>query len=134
MAQFDVFVNANSRTVKQFPYLLEVQSNLFEDANRAIFIPLVSEGTLEKPDKVLNAAFVIAGTSVRLFPLDMSSAPRSAMGKLMGNLQDDSDSVVAAMIFCLRDIKRTMTSYGPQSKECLVLLWTLEPARKPVQP
>jgi len=97
MAQFDVFVNANSRTVKQFPYLLEVQSNLFEDANRAIFIPLVSEGTLEKPDKVLNAAFVIAGISVRLFPLDISSAPRSAMGKLMGNLQDDSDSVVAAM-------------------------------------
>ena len=26
MAQFDVFANANSRTVKQFPYLLEVQS------------------------------------------------------------------------------------------------------------
>ena len=41
MAQFDVFANANSKTVKQFPYLLEVQSNLFEDANRAVYIPLV---------------------------------------------------------------------------------------------
>jgi len=97
MAQFDVFVNANSRTVKQFPYLLEVQSNLFEDANRAVYIPLVSERTLKKPDEVLNPTFTIAGKLVRLFPLDISSAPRSAMGKLVANVQDDSDSVVAAM-------------------------------------
>jgi len=97
MAQFDVFVNANSKTVKQFPYLLEVQSNVFEDANRAVYIPLVSARALKKPDEVLNAAFSIAGKSVRLFPLDISSAPRSAMGKLVGNVKDDSDSVVAAM-------------------------------------
>ena len=97
MAQFDVFANANSKTVKQFPFLLEVQSNLFEDANRAVYIPLVNERTLKKPDEVLNAAFTIAGCTVRLFPLDLSSAPRSAMGKLVGNVQDESDSVVAAM-------------------------------------
>ena len=97
MAQFDVFANANNRTVKQFPYLLEVQSNLFEDANRAVYIPLVSESALKKPDEVLNAAFTVAGNPVRLFPLDISSAPRSAMGKLMGNAQDDSDLIVAAM-------------------------------------
>ena len=97
MAQFDVFVNTNSKTVKQFPYLLEVQSNLFEDANRAVYIPLVSQGTLKKPDEVLNAAFKIGDKPVRLFPLDISSAPRSAAGKLVGNVQDDSDSVVAAM-------------------------------------
>ena len=97
MAQFDVFENANSRTVKKYPYLLEVQSNLFEDANRAVYIPLVSERTLKKPDEVLNFALTIAGCSVRLFPLDISSAPRSTMGKLVGNVRDDSDSVVAAM-------------------------------------
>ena len=97
MAQFDVFVNANSRTVNQFPYLLEVQSNLFEDANRAVYIPLVSERKLKNPDEILNAVLTIAGKSVRLFPLDISSAPRSAMGKLVGNVQDDSDSVIAAM-------------------------------------
>jgi hypothetical protein len=97
MAQFDVFVNANSNTAKQFPYLLEVQSNLFEDANRAVYIPLVSERTLKKPDDILNAVLNIAGQSVRLFPLDISSASRSATGKLVGNVKDDSDSVVAAM-------------------------------------
>ena len=82
--------------MKQFPYLLEVQSNLFEDANRAVYIPLVSERALKKPDEVFNAALTVAGNSVRLFPLDISSAPRSAMGKLVGNVQDDSDLVVAA--------------------------------------
>ena len=54
MAQFDVFANANSRTVKQFPYLLEVQLNLFEDANRAVYIRRVSERTLKKPMKYLT--------------------------------------------------------------------------------
>lgn len=97
MAQFDVFVNANSRTMKQFPYLLEVQSNLFEDANRAVYIPLVQGSTLKKPDDVLNAELTIAGKPVRLFPLDISSAPRSAAGKLVGNIQESSDTVVAAM-------------------------------------
>jgi len=97
MAQFDVYINANSKAVNQFPYLLEVQSNLFEDANRSVYIPLVSEGTLKKPDEVLNAVFTVEDKSVRLFPLDISSAPRSAAGKLVGNVQDDSDSVVAAM-------------------------------------
>lgn len=97
MAQFDVFENANSRTAEQFPYLLEVQSNLFEDASRAIYIPLVSEHTLKKPDDVLNTVLTIAGKKVRLFPLDISSAPRSTMGKLVGHVRDDSDSVVAAM-------------------------------------
>ena len=76
---------------------MEVQSNLFEDANRAVYIPLVSENTLKKPDDVLNAVFTIAGQSVRLFPLDISTAPRSAAGKLVGNVQDDNDLVVAAM-------------------------------------
>ena len=97
MAQCDVFSNANSNTEKQFPYLLEVQSNVFEDANRAVYIRLVSARALKKPDEVLNASFTIAGNSVRLFPLDLSSALRSAMGKLVGNLKEDSDSVVAAM-------------------------------------
>jgi toxin CcdB len=97
MAQLELFENANSKTVKQFPYLLEVQSNLFADANRAVYIPLVRERTLKKPDKVLNVALTIAGKSVRLFPLDISSAPRSAMGKLVGHVRDDSDSIVAAM-------------------------------------
>ena len=97
MAQCDVFSNANSNTAKQFPYLLEVQSNVFEDANRAVYIPLVSVRALKNPDEVLNASFTIAGNSVRLFPLDLSSALRSAMGKLVGNLKEDSDSVVAAM-------------------------------------
>jgi len=97
MAQFDVFVNANSRTVKQFPYLLEVQSNLFEDANRAVYIPLVREGALKKPDEVFNTLFTIVDKPVRLFPLDISSAPRSVAGKLVGNVQDESDLVVAAM-------------------------------------
>lgn len=97
MAQFDVYKNLNSNTVRQFPYLLEVQSNLFEDSSRSVYIPLVSAETLKKPDKILNAKFAVSGESVRLFPLDISSAPRSVVGAKVGNLSDKGDLIVAAL-------------------------------------
>jgi len=97
MAQFDVFENASSRTAKQFPYLLEVQSNLFEDSDRSVYIPLVKSDTLKKPDEVLNPELIISGKTVRLFPLDISSAARSTMGVQVGNIRTESDSIVAAM-------------------------------------
>jgi len=55
MAQFDVFENANSRTVKQFPYLLEVQSNLFE----VIVIGVSNRITRTDTETLLQALLIL---------------------------------------------------------------------------
>lgn len=97
MAQFDVYENADKTSVTQFPYLLEVQSNVFEDSNRAVYIPLIFADKLTKPDETLNAVFALSGAEVRMFPLDIASAPRSVVGSKVANLTSEGDKVVAAL-------------------------------------
>lgn len=83
--------------MEQFPYLLEVQSDVFERSTRSIYIPLVFSESLSIPDDILNAEFSIEGKGVRLFPLDIASAPRAPYGSPVANLKRDSDRVVAAL-------------------------------------
>ncbi len=97
MAQFDVYENPNRRSAKQFPLLLEVQSDVFEDSTRAVYVPLVNSDSLKNPDKTLNAKFVVAGSTVRLFPLDIASAPRISVGSKVANIAAKSDKVIAAL-------------------------------------
>ncbi len=77
--------------------MLEVQSDVFEDSNRAVYVPLVHSDNLKKPDKTLNAKFLVSGVTVRLFPLDIASAPRSGVGTKIANITTESDKVVAAL-------------------------------------
>ena len=98
MAQFDVYVNSSKRSAKQFPFLLEVQSDVFEDSTRAVYVPLVNADSLKKPDKTLNAKLLVAGATVLLFPMDIASAPRSSVGSKVTNVATESDKVIAALI------------------------------------
>ena len=77
--------------------MLEVQSDVFEDSTRAVYVPLVNSDSLKKPDKTLNAKFLVAGTTVRLFPMDIASAPRSSIGSKVANIATESDKVIAAL-------------------------------------
>lgn len=97
MAQFDIYENANANTSEHYPYLLEVQSDVFEDSSRAVYVPLVIAVSLKKPDNTLNPKFVVAGNDVRLFPLDIASAPRTQVGKIVMSLRSERDKVVAAL-------------------------------------
>lgn len=97
MAQYDVYKNANKRTSAHFPFLLEVQSDVFEGSTRAVYIPLINSCELKKPDKTLNAAIKIDDHEVRLFPLDIASARRDSVGAAVCNIRSESDAVVAAL-------------------------------------
>jgi toxin CcdB len=97
MSQFDIHENANTNTNEHYPYLLEVQSDIFADSSRAVYVPLVLSKSLKKPDKTFNPKFVVSGHDVRMFPLDIASAPRTQVGKIMTNVKNESDKVVAAL-------------------------------------
>lgn len=97
MAQFDIFENANENTNEQYPYLLEVQSDIFEDSSRAVYVPLVLAKFLTKPDRTFNPKFSVSGIEVRMFPLDIASAPRTVVGPNVTSVKDESDKVVAAL-------------------------------------
>lgn len=97
MAQFDIYENVNANTNEHYPYLLEVQSDIFEDSSRAVYVPLVLAKSLKKPDNTFNPKFVVSAIEVRMFPLDIASAPRSQVGKSVTSVKNESDKVVAAL-------------------------------------
>lgn len=97
MAQFDVHRNASKKTFAEFPYLLEIQSNLFEDSSRVVVIPLVLVSAVTDKDSTLNPEFEIEDTCVSLFPLDISSMNNNLLGETVVSLRSEGDRIVAAL-------------------------------------
>lgn len=97
MAQYDVYRNLSATTSTEFPFLLEVQSNLFEDSTRAVIVPMIMARSLSQADKLLNPEFEVDGNTVCLFPLDIASASRAALLNKVCNLNESGDSIVAAL-------------------------------------
>jgi len=97
MSQFDIYENTNKQSSEQFPFLIEVQSDVFESSTRSVYVPLVLSNALSNPDNTLNFEFTIDDKNVRFFPLDIASAPRNVAGKRLGSLKQESDKVVAAL-------------------------------------
>jgi len=97
MAQFDVHRNASKKTIAEFPYLLEIQSNLFEDSSRVVVIPLVLVSAVTVKDPTLNPEFEIEAVSVSLFPLDISSMNKNLLGVKVVSLRSDGDRIIAVL-------------------------------------
>lgn len=97
MAQFDVHRNrgANRRAI---PYVVIVQSSIFDDYRRRVVIPLVKQSYLDQvPFPRFNPTFIIEGTPVVLHPLEIVSVATSALGKFVKSLADEDQRVIDAM-------------------------------------
>lgn len=97
MAQFDVHRNrgANRRAI---PYVVIVQSSIFDDYRRRVVIPLVKQSYLDQvPFPRFNPTFIIEGTPVVLHPLEIVSVATSALGKFVQSLADEDQRVIDAM-------------------------------------
>ena len=97
MAQFDVHRNASKKSVADFPYLMELQSNLFEDSTRVVVVPLVPASKIANKDPTLNPEFDIEASSVLLFPLDIASMNKNLLGHRVASLRAESDRIIAAL-------------------------------------
>ena len=97
MAQFDVHRNAGKHR-DSIPYVVVVQSALFDDYSRRVVVPLVKSsavGNIANPH--FNPTFRIGRTSVVLHPLDIVSVPFEILGKPVGSLSQEADRIVAEL-------------------------------------
>ncbi|HKT73113.1 MAG TPA: CcdB family protein [Steroidobacteraceae bacterium] len=97
MAQFDVHRNRgpNRDTI---PYVVTVQSSLFDDYKRRVVVPLVKKSRLDKISHPrFNPTFVIEKTPVVLHPLEIVSVPKDQLGKRVDCLAAESDRIVDAL-------------------------------------
>lgn len=100
MAQFDVHANPGARRA-DVPFVVLVQSALFDGYRRRVVVPLVRRDIL--PARVqavgtrLNPQFTVAGVSLVLHPLDMVSVDRADLGAKVGSLAEEGQAITDAL-------------------------------------
>lgn len=87
MAQFEVYENPNRASRKTFPFLLDIQSDLFSDLRTTVVIPLcpvaaVGDDAITKlcPVMTINGRRFVALTH------QLSGVDRKAIGKAVADL------------------------------------------------
>jgi len=97
MAQFDVHRN-NGRNRDSIPYVVVVQSTLFDDYKRRVVVPLVRASAVGKiTNPRFNPTFKIGNRSVVLHPLETVSVAIENLGKLVDSLAEEADRIIGAM-------------------------------------
>jgi len=98
MAQFDLHRNKGPRK-DSIPYVVIVQSALFDGYRRRLVVPLVRSNALS-PDMIgtrLNPSFTVDGALVVLHPLDMVSVALDQLGEHAGSLSDHDQAITDAL-------------------------------------
>ena len=97
MPQFDVHRNRGGNR-DSIPYVVVVQSTLFDNYRRRVVVPLVKAstvGTIANPR--FNPTFKIGNTTVVLHPLETVSVAVEGLGKPVGSLAQEADRIIGAM-------------------------------------
>ena len=100
MAQFDV--HRNKGALKDaIPFVVIVQSSLFDGYKRRMVVPLVRRTTLPAAASAagsrLNPAFLIEDTAVVLHPLDMVSVASDQLGAHVTSLAESGQAIADAL-------------------------------------
>ena len=100
MAQFDVHRNKGSLR-ESIPFVLLVQSALFEHYRRRMVVPLVLRSALPGPSATvgsrLNPVFQVEGVEVVLHPLDMVSVAMDQLGEKIASLAEQGPHISDAL-------------------------------------
>ena len=100
MAQFDVHRNIGKQR-ETIPYVVIVQSSLFDSYRRRVVIPLVRRSNLENAapmvGSALNPAFVVEGIEVVLHPLEIVSVATDQLGEKVATLAQEGDRITGAL-------------------------------------
>jgi len=97
MAQFDVHRNAGKHA-DSIPYVVVVQSSIFDDYSRRVVVPLVKASTLgAKANPRFNPVFKIGRVPVVLHPLEIVSVAANKLGKPVASLATEGLRIIGAL-------------------------------------
>ena len=100
MAQFDVHKNIGKQR-DAIPYVVIVQSSLFDSYRRRVVIPLVRSSQLDNAATLasssLNPVFTVKGIKVVLHPLEIVSVATDQLGEKVASLAKEGDRITGAM-------------------------------------
>ncbi|HEX5338744.1 MAG TPA: CcdB family protein [Gallionella sp.] len=100
MAQFDVHRNIGKQR-ESIPYVVIVQSSLFDSYRRRVVVPLVRRSTLNNVATLtatsLNPMFMVEGMQVVLHPLEIVSVATDQLGEKVATLAQEGDRITGAL-------------------------------------
>jgi toxin CcdB len=100
MAQYDVHRNAGKQK-EAIPYVVIVQSSLFDNYRRRVVVPLVRRSNLTPTaslvDLPLNPIFMVEGVEVVLHPLEIVSVATEQLGERVTSLAQEGDRIISAL-------------------------------------
>ncbi len=97
MAQFDVHRN-RGKNRDAIPFVVLVQSALFDRYRRRVVVPLVRKSTLGKISNVrFNPTFKLDKIAVVLHPLEIVSVPVEGLGEFVSSLAPEGDRITDAL-------------------------------------
>ncbi|MES2786323.1 MAG: CcdB family protein [Pseudomonadota bacterium] len=100
MAQYDVHRNKGSLS-ESIPFIVVVQSSLFDRYRRRMVVPLVRRTALPKGSASagsrMNPVFQVKGANVVLHPLDMVSVALDQLGPKVDSLAQEGQAIADAL-------------------------------------
>lgn len=97
MAQFDVHRNTGKHR-DDIPYVVLVQSSLYDSYRRRVVVPLVRKSVLGKvSNQRFNPAFKIENVQVVLHPLEIVSVPSEQLGEFVASLNQEGSRIMDAL-------------------------------------
>lgn len=100
MAQFTVYRNKNARSRALFPFLVDVQSDLLDDLQTRVVIPLSKAAALtKKPVGNLTPIVQFEGDDYVLMTPELAGMAREDLGAVAGSLADRRATIFAAIDF-----------------------------------
>ncbi|MDD2775932.1 MAG: CcdB family protein [Gallionella sp.] len=100
MAQFDIYRNTG-RQQQSIPFVVVVQSSLYDHYQRRVVVPLVRRSTLSASDILngcrMNPQFTIEEIEVVLHPLEIVSIGLNQLGEKIGSLAPEGNRIADAL-------------------------------------
>ncbi|MGF1611563.1 MAG: CcdB family protein [Kiloniellales bacterium] len=103
MAQFDVHRNPSRTSSADYPYLLDVQSDLIGLLATRVVVPLARIG-LFRPAVHLYPVFEIEGKAFVMSTSEIAGIAPSALGEHVTSLVTERDTIIAAIDFLITGI------------------------------
>lgn len=102
MPQFAVYRNKSQRTRSNFPFLVDVQSDLLDQLQTRVVVPLTKTPALAKrPLSDLTPALKFAGETYVLMTPQLAGVARTDLGAPAGSLAEQRQAILAALDFLI---------------------------------
>jgi toxin CcdB len=98
MSQFNVYRNANSKSHRVFPLLLDVQSELLDELETRVVVPMSGAAAgRARLIRTLTPIFDIDGKPYAMLTPELAGVRRRALGAWVADLSGKRQEIVAAL-------------------------------------